>query len=252
MHPREKKGAKPARANTTDPESKMIPVRTGGFVQGWNGQAAANEHQVIVAAEIVTNTNDTALLHPMISAINNELEQTGITEQVGVLLADAGYATEAALAKLTNTDPNCFIATRNTYRTPEPRPGRRGPIPKNATLEQRMDRKVSTKQGKSVYRDRQWIIEPVFGQIKHTRKITTLARRGKEAAQTEWKPVTATHNLLKLFRHALFARLGRCRQSGRRRRNPRGRDSDKGPQAGRNDHPRQRTAPYKSTERPEL
>lgn len=203
VHPREKKGAKPARVNTTDPESKIMPVRKGGFVQGWNGQAAANENQIIIAAEIVTDTNDTALLHPMIGAINNELTSAGITEKVGVLLADAGYATEAALANLTENHPDCFIATRNTYRTPEPRLGTRGPVPKNATLVQRMDRKVSTKHGKSVYRDRQWIIEPVFGQIKHVRSITTLARRGKEAAQAEWKLVTTTHNLLKLFRHTL-------------------------------------------------
>lgn len=202
VHPREKKGVKPAKVNTTDPESKIMPVRKGGFVQGWNGQAAANEHQVILAAEIVTDTNDTQLLRPMIDAITHELTQAGITDPVEVLLADAGYATESALATLTENDPDCFIATRNTYKNPEPRLGRRGPIPKDATLVQRMDRKVSTKHGKAVYRDRQWIIEPVFGHIKHNRGITTLARRGKQAAQAEWKLVTATHNLLKLFRHA--------------------------------------------------
>ncbi len=203
VHPREKKGVKPARVNTTDPESKIMPVRTGGFVQGWNGQAAANEHQIILAAEIVTDTNDTQLLRPMIDAITNELTRAGITDPVEVLLADAGYATESALATLTENDPDCFIATRNTYKNPEPRLGRRGPIPTDATLVQRMDRKVSTKHGKSVYRDRQWIIEPAFGHIKHTRGITTLARRGQQAARAEWKLVTATHNLLKLFRHSL-------------------------------------------------
>jgi transposase len=40
------------RTNTSDPDSRILRV-AGGFVQGFNAQAAATEDQVIVAAEVV-------------------------------------------------------------------------------------------------------------------------------------------------------------------------------------------------------
>jgi hypothetical protein len=89
-------------------------------VQGWNAQAVVNEDQVILAAEITTDTGDAGQLHPMIGATRTQLEAAGIGDDIGVLLADAGYASEANLEKLTDADPDCYIATRNTYRTPEP------------------------------------------------------------------------------------------------------------------------------------
>jgi hypothetical protein len=41
------------------------------------------------------------------------------------------------------------------------------------------------------------MIEPVFGQTKFNRRIDRFHRH---AARTEWRLVTATHNLLKLWR----------------------------------------------------
>ncbi len=83
------------------------------------------------------------------------------------------------------------------------RTGRRGPLRKDATLVERMDRKVSVKKGRTVYRRRQHIIEPVFGQIKDARGIRSFIRRGKAAADSEWKLICGTHNLLKLYLRAL-------------------------------------------------
>ena len=69
---------------------------------------------------------------------------------------------------------------------------------------QRMDRKVTNAKGNALYRRRQAIIEPVFGQIKHARGIRGFSRRGKNAAESEWKLICGTHNLLKLYRRALI------------------------------------------------
>ncbi len=62
---------------------------------------------------------------------------------------------------------------------------------------------MSVKKGKAIYRRRQQIIEPVFGQIKDARGIRSFMRRGKAAADSEWKLICGTHNLLKLYRRAL-------------------------------------------------
>jgi|GEM_PF-6500405 len=44
--------------------------------------------------------------------------------------------------------------------------------------------------------------QPIFGQIKSVRGVTAFMRRGFEACAQEWKPICATHNLLKLWRAA--------------------------------------------------
>ena len=45
------------------------------------------------------------------------------------------------------------------------------------------------------------MIEPVFADTKFNRRIDRFQRRGRAAARSEWRLITATHNLLKLWRH---------------------------------------------------
>jgi hypothetical protein len=66
-----------------------------------------------------------------------------------------------------------------------------------------MRRVLATERGGSLYRQRQPMIEPVFGQTKHNRGIDRFHRRGRAAVRTEWRLITATHNLVKLHRHTL-------------------------------------------------
>jgi hypothetical protein len=47
------------------------------------------------------------------------------------------------------------------------------------------------------------MVEPVFAQIKANRGIGRFKRRGQAAVRSEWRLITATHNLLKLYRHSL-------------------------------------------------
>jgi len=163
----------------------------------------ANEDQVIVAAEATEEQNDAHQLHPMIDATNESLEKAGIADRPRTLLADAGYASEENFAALDADDPDAYVATANMKHNPTRRTGRRGPLKKDATLVDKMDRKVSNKRGRALYKRRQAIIEPVFGQIKDTRGIRSFMRRGKPAADSEWKRICGTHNLLKRYRRAL-------------------------------------------------
>jgi len=55
--------------------------------------------------------------------------------------------------------------------------------------------------GKELYRRRKITIEPIYGQIKYNRRIDRFMRRGRAAAQSEFRLVAATHNLLKLHSH---------------------------------------------------
>jgi hypothetical protein len=64
-----------------------------------------------------------------------------------------------------------------------------------------MRRKLSTGRGRELYAQRKITVEPVYGQIKYNRRVDRFQRRGRSAAQSEWRLVTATHNLLKLHSH---------------------------------------------------
>jgi len=68
-----------------------------------------------------------------------------------------------------------------------------------------MRRVLQTDRGKELYGKRQGMIEPVFAHTKFNRRMDRFQRRGRAAARSEWRLITATHNLQKLYRHQLTA-----------------------------------------------
>ena len=64
-----------------------------------------------------------------------------------------------------------------------------------------MRRVLASEQGGALYAKRQGMIEPVFADTKFNRRIDRFQRRGRAACRSEWRLITATHNLLKLHRH---------------------------------------------------
>lgn len=81
---------KPLFINATDPDSRLMPSRKG-FLQGYNAQAVATAEQIIVAAEVITQTNDLGAFVPTMAAARANLDDAGVGEDIGVALADAGY-----------------------------------------------------------------------------------------------------------------------------------------------------------------
>ena len=78
------------RINVTDPDSRVVKGLRG-FMQGYNAQAVTNEHQIVIAAEVMSAAPDFGHLEPMLDAAQRELTAAGVDERPGVLLADAGY-----------------------------------------------------------------------------------------------------------------------------------------------------------------
>jgi len=66
-----------------------------------------------------------------------------------------------------------------------------------------MDRKLRSKAGQAIYALRKTVVEPVFGQIKGSRRLDWFQVRGLEQVNVEWALMAITHNLLKLFRASL-------------------------------------------------
>lgn len=101
----EEVGNEEAKANRTDPESRILKTRRG-WVQGYNAQAAADcASQVIVAQDVTQEENDKRQLAPMLGRCE---EQAG--KRPKELLADAGYWSEEN-AKLEEEGTELFIAT---------------------------------------------------------------------------------------------------------------------------------------------
>jgi transposase len=179
--------------NTTDHDSR--PMRTHGYkpLQGYNAQLAVNEQQVVIAAELTTDSPDFGHLEPMVRAAQRELRGVEVGDP-GVVLADAGYWHQRQIQTVVNDGIQVLVSPDSSLRQ-GPRPGWTG------GLYDVMRRVLATPDGRALYRRRQATIEPVFGQLKFNRQIRRFQRRGRAACRSEWRLIAATHNLLKLHRH---------------------------------------------------
>lgn len=180
--------------NFTDPDSRIMrDGATKGFIQSYNGQIAVDDHaQIIVAADLNNHASDSNELISMLDAV--ETNTDAVPKQA---LADAGYKSEANFAQLEERQTNVYVACgRESYDPRVKCP--RGPIPKDATHTQRMERKLKTKEGQNAYRKRKHIVEPVFGWIKHVLGFRQLSLRGEANVQGEWQLVCLALNMRRM------------------------------------------------------
>ncbi len=190
-------------ANITDPESRLMPTRKG-FLQGFNAQLAVTADQIIAAVAIGQSSNDIASLVPMMQASTAAAAvlhaQTGLPEHiVGVVLADAGYCSEANLAA---PGPDRLIALNKNRKQAqaareEPTTGQ---PPPDAAPRQAMDHRLRTAQGSALYKRRGATVEPGIGNLKKI--LDRFSRRGLDNARSELHLAASAFNLLKIHRAA--------------------------------------------------
>lgn len=72
--------------SVTDPDSRVVKGLRG-FIQGYNAQAVTNEHQLVVAAEVMVASSDFGHLEPMLAATRRELDAAGVPDTRQVVLA---------------------------------------------------------------------------------------------------------------------------------------------------------------------
>ena len=187
-----------AQRNFTDPESRIMPdgANKGSFVQGYNAQIAVDSQtQVIVAADITQQANDSRQLIPMLGQV-----EANMGRKPEAVSADAGYWSEANATDPSAAGIDLHIAT-GRIKHGEEIEAASGPPPEDATAKQAMAHKLRTEAGRSVYKMRKAIVEPVFGQIKEIRGFRRFSLLGLDTVRAEWKLVCAAANLLKLFRY---------------------------------------------------
>ncbi len=200
---RERRAAKKVRINTTDPESRNM-TSAKGWVQGFNTQIAVSEDQIVIAVNVVNTPVDVHQFEPLMNkseAVAQALEThrpEGVDGQIGVVLADAGYA---SAHNLTAPGPDRLIATGRLHKLPKgepvkPPPPGAGPIP-------RMTHRLRTKEGRETYKRRGTTVEPVNGHLKTIVGLRQMSRRGLAAAQAEVTLAATALNLSKLLRKGI-------------------------------------------------
>jgi len=183
-----------ATINLTDPESTITPTARNGFIQGFNAQVAvATEGGLIVAAEVVRETNDIRQLQPMVKqCVDNGckpkrvLVDTGYENirQIRAVARDFGVKTLCPPARIANARDN----------QPGDRPYRRV----SKRIRRWMRAQLNTQRGRELYRLRGTTVEPAVGIIKSALGFRQFSLRGLAKVRTEWTLLALAFNCKRL------------------------------------------------------
>jgi transposase len=195
------KGLPKVVANTTDPQSRIMPTRRG-FLQGYNAQVAVTSDQLIVAVQVEQAPNDQACFTPMMDAAQGAAARmhahTGNPDHlVGTVLADAGYNSDA---NLNAAGPDRLIALgkrRDDQRAAAQEPAH-GPPAAEATSREANAHRLRTREGRDLYKRRAATVEPGIGNLKKI--IDRFSRRGLDHATSELHLAATAFNILKIHR----------------------------------------------------
>ena len=187
-----------AQRNFTDPDSRIMKDgATKAFEQCYNCQAAVDgDSQVIVATRVSQETNDKKELKPVVETLKKNLDGAKPRQ----LTTDNGYFSENNVTYLAEEQIDGYLATGRIKHGDQLPVAPRGRIPKEASIKERMARKLRTVKGRAIYAKRKEVSEPVFGQIKHVRGFRQFLLRGVDRVCGEWDLICLGHNVLKLFR----------------------------------------------------
>ena len=185
--------------NLTDEESRIMPVAGGGFEQCYNAQAAVAEGSLlVVAVDVVQDTNDKQQLEPMLGKIDSLPEELG---EAATLLADSGYYSEANVmaCEAANIEPLIALGRQQHHPSLAERFADTPPAPENPTPVEAMAHRLKTPEGRKLYALRKQTPEPVFGIIKSVLGFRQFHLRGLDKVRGEWSLVTMAWNIKRMF-----------------------------------------------------
>jgi len=172
----------------TDPDSRIMKHAGGSFEQSYNAHTAVDaEQQIIVAAELTNNAADSDRLSPLLQAV---AANTGTLPQQA--LADAGFRSEATLAKVAGLPCEIIVALGREGR--EQAAIDTDQYPHTAAMAARLQ----TPAAKDAYRRRKAIVEPPNGWIKAVLGFRQFSFRGFKKVKSEWQLVCLALNLRRM------------------------------------------------------
>jgi hypothetical protein len=187
--------------NLTDPQSRKLRG-AHGFLQGYNAQLAVCGDGLILAADVCQASPDFEQFVPMMRAAEAAAAAIGdatgrVDLQIRMLLADAGYASEA---NITAPGPDRLIATGHS-RDMDKKAAAAGPTtksPQDISILGKMAVKVA--DNAELYARRAATVEPVNAHLKDRRRLRRFSRRGLRPARSELMMAAWVTNLAKLHK----------------------------------------------------
>jgi transposase len=215
--------------NATDPDSRLLPVRGGGFIQGCNCQDAAADDRLMLGGYACQDTGDArqaqrlaavagkgaavvaaahaadpamlAKCHARLCTLPDKQKNDpahdaaachhAMTSRTGVLVKDAGYHSEA---NLTAPGPDRLIADGKTRGLASREPAD-GPPPANATAVEASAHRLRTPEGRALYKRRAPDAEGLHASLKDQGGLRRFSLRGLHNATSEFLFAGLAHNL---------------------------------------------------------
>jgi transposase len=224
--------ARVPRRNVTDPDSRLIPVRGGGFIQGYNCQDAAADDRLMLGGYACQDTGD-ALQAQRLAGV-------AVKGAAVVAAAHAAHAADPALlaachgrlctlpgngknspghdaaachhamtsgigvlvkdagyhseANLAAPGPDRLIADGKARGLASREPAD-GPPPANATAVEANAHRLATPQGRSAYKRRAPDVEGLHASLKDRSGLRRFSLRGLHNATSEFLFAGLAHNL---------------------------------------------------------
>ena len=176
------------KVNLSDPDSRIVRDYWGHY-QDYKAQAVATREQVIVAAELTRAATDVQELQPMVETTNRNLAALG-QAPIGILLADAGYYSDANVRSLAEAGPELLIAQS---QRPQPARGRRAATRAHPgqTFDPRADAPHADDQAwpsalRAASLDDRTGLRPDQGEPRHPPLPATRFQRLRQRVETNW------------------------------------------------------------------
>ena len=78
-------------------------------------------------------------------------------------------------------------------------------VPKAETASARMRARIDTEAGRARYGGRCGAVEPVFGNLRHNKRLSRFTLRGRAKVDGQWQLFCLVHNIEKLAHHGYAA-----------------------------------------------
>lgn len=173
-----------------------MPVRKGGFVQGYNAQAVMDTEgaNLIVGAHVTNQPSDRSLLEPNVKGLRPKH-----LKQVRHVAADKGYYKRRSMIEMEQAHDLRMLVppTHQNYKEKQ-RYAPDHPREVEKRYKDKLMRRLKTPQGRAIYNRRNAVCEGGFANIKHAIGLNRFRMKGLEGAGIEWLLGSIAYNCRKI------------------------------------------------------